>query len=251
MPSVATSMPIFWTSCLDVPPKFSIAPARYINASMHSTPGVLSRKVEAGRGGRVASYCADTPKADLCDPPTMVGFSRNVRPCKHRCLPARPQARPVGQIPIAREPGSTARDGTASHTSPKRQRGIVDSAITQNIIAASIIRSLAALRANIGADLIQEPASERPRFCVACRFHPRSATASDRATSGGRRCRLTVGRIGNPSRESLGPGMFPSAGRLGERFIALARSVYQQNDRRAAIKRRINERLGYEIMEAE
>jgi hypothetical protein len=43
--------------------------------------------------------------------------------------------------------------------------------------------------------------------------------------------------------------MFPSAGRLGERFIALARSVYQQNDRRAAIKRRINERLGSEIIE--
>jgi hypothetical protein len=29
----------------------------------------------------------------------------------------------------------------------------------------------------------------------------------------------------------------------------LARSVYQQNDRRAEVKRRINERLGAEIME--
>jgi hypothetical protein len=34
-----------------------------------------------------------------------------------------------------------------------------------------------------------------------------------------------------------------------ERFIATARSVYQHNDRRAAIKRRINERLGSEIIE--
>jgi hypothetical protein len=39
------------------------------------------------------------------------------------------------------------------------------------------------------------------------------------------------------------------SGDFGERFIALARSVYQQNDRRAAIKRRINERLGSEIIE--
>ena len=36
---------------------------------------------------------------------------------------------------------------------------------------------------------------------------------------------------------------------FGQRFIDLARSVYQQNDRRAAIKRRINERLGSEIIE--
>ena len=63
------------------------------------------------------------------------------------------------------------------------------------------------------------------------------------------RCRFTVGRIGNPSHQSLGPGMFPSAGRLGERFIAPAPSVYQQNDRRAAIKRQFNERLGSEIIE--
>ena len=34
MPSVATSMPIFWTSCLEAPPNFSIAPARYITASI-------------------------------------------------------------------------------------------------------------------------------------------------------------------------------------------------------------------------
>jgi Family of unknown function (DUF6165) len=39
------------------------------------------------------------------------------------------------------------------------------------------------------------------------------------------------------------------AGDFGQRFIDLARSVYQQNDRRAAIKRRINERLGSEIIE--
>jgi hypothetical protein len=57
------------------------------------------------------------------------------------------------------------------------------------------------------------------------------------------------GRIGNPSHESLGPSMFPSAGRLGEQFIARARSDYQQNDRRAAIKGRISERLGSELIE--
>ena len=34
-----------------------------------------------------------------------------------------------------------------------------------------------------------------------------------------------------------------------QRFIELARSVYQRNDRRAAIKRRINQRLGSEIIE--
>jgi Family of unknown function (DUF6165) len=39
------------------------------------------------------------------------------------------------------------------------------------------------------------------------------------------------------------------AGDFGQQFIELARSVYQQNDRRAAIKRRINERLGSEIIE--
>jgi len=34
-----------------------------------------------------------------------------------------------------------------------------------------------------------------------------------------------------------------------ERFIALARSVYRENDRRAALKRRINELSGSEIVE--
>jgi hypothetical protein len=36
---------------------------------------------------------------------------------------------------------------------------------------------------------------------------------------------------------------------FGPRFIELSRSVYETNDRRAAIKRRINERLGSEIVE--
>ena len=36
---------------------------------------------------------------------------------------------------------------------------------------------------------------------------------------------------------------------FGETFIALARSVYINNDERAAIKRRINEALGSEIVE--
>ncbi len=39
------------------------------------------------------------------------------------------------------------------------------------------------------------------------------------------------------------------AGDFGPRFIELARSVYQNNDHRAAIKRRINERLGSQIVE--
>jgi hypothetical protein len=39
------------------------------------------------------------------------------------------------------------------------------------------------------------------------------------------------------------------AGDFGQQFIELARSVYQQNDRRAAIERRINQRLGPEIIE--
>ena len=38
-------------------------------------------------------------------------------------------------------------------------------------------------------------------------------------------------------------------GDFGHRFIDLARSVYETNDRRAAVKRRINERLGSEIIE--
>ena len=38
-----------------------------------------------------------------------------------------------------------------------------------------------------------------------------------------------------------------SAGESGPRFVELARAVYQNNDRRAAVKRRINECLGSEI----
>jgi hypothetical protein len=38
-------------------------------------------------------------------------------------------------------------------------------------------------------------------------------------------------------------------GEFGSRFIALARSVYQLNDQRAAIKRRINEWCGSPWME--
>lgn len=40
-----------------------------------------------------------------------------------------------------------------------------------------------------------------------------------------------------------------AASRFGPRFVALARSVYRHNDRRAAIKRRINELLGSAILE--
>ncbi|PKL95605.1 MAG: hypothetical protein CVV18_04830, partial [Gammaproteobacteria bacterium HGW-Gammaproteobacteria-8] len=36
---------------------------------------------------------------------------------------------------------------------------------------------------------------------------------------------------------------------FGERFVELARSVYRTNDRRAAIKRQINEQLGSTIVE--
>jgi hypothetical protein len=36
---------------------------------------------------------------------------------------------------------------------------------------------------------------------------------------------------------------------FGPRFIELARSVYRQNDQRAALKRRINELLGSELVE--
>ncbi len=39
------------------------------------------------------------------------------------------------------------------------------------------------------------------------------------------------------------------AGEFGPRFIELARSVYRTNDRRAAVKRRINERLGSTLIE--
>lgn len=38
-------------------------------------------------------------------------------------------------------------------------------------------------------------------------------------------------------------------GEFGERFIALARSVYRTNDRRAAVKRQINEGAGAGIVE--
>ena len=38
-------------------------------------------------------------------------------------------------------------------------------------------------------------------------------------------------------------------GDFGPRFIELARSVYITNDRRAAVKRQINDRLGSEIVE--
>jgi tetratricopeptide (TPR) repeat protein/ADP-heptose:LPS heptosyltransferase len=38
-------------------------------------------------------------------------------------------------------------------------------------------------------------------------------------------------------------------GDFGDRFVELAKSVYENNDRRAAVKRRINERLGSEIVE--
>ncbi|NBB92521.1 MAG: hypothetical protein GVY32_05045 [Gammaproteobacteria bacterium] len=37
--------------------------------------------------------------------------------------------------------------------------------------------------------------------------------------------------------------------RFGERFVTLARLVYQRNDERAALKRRINELLGSAILE--
>ncbi|MEX1179711.1 MAG: DUF6165 family protein [Cucumibacter sp.] len=40
-----------------------------------------------------------------------------------------------------------------------------------------------------------------------------------------------------------------AAARFGPRFIALARAVYRTNDRRAAIKRRINEVLGSALVE--
>jgi len=40
-----------------------------------------------------------------------------------------------------------------------------------------------------------------------------------------------------------------AAGDFGPAFVALARSVYQQNDRRAAIKKRINLHLGSAIVE--
>lgn len=39
------------------------------------------------------------------------------------------------------------------------------------------------------------------------------------------------------------------AGRFDDRFIQLARSVYRENDRRAAIKRQINDLTGSELVE--
>ena len=39
------------------------------------------------------------------------------------------------------------------------------------------------------------------------------------------------------------------AGDFGPSFVALARSVYHTNDKRAAIKRRINELLGSDLLE--
>lgn len=39
------------------------------------------------------------------------------------------------------------------------------------------------------------------------------------------------------------------AGDFGSHFVALARSVYRDNDRRAALKRRINELLGSPLVE--
>jgi post-segregation antitoxin (ccd killing protein) len=43
--------------------------------------------------------------------------------------------------------------------------------------------------------------------------------------------------------------MLEAAGDFGAQFIALARSVYKENDNRAALKRRINEMLGSPIVE--
>lgn len=40
-----------------------------------------------------------------------------------------------------------------------------------------------------------------------------------------------------------------ATGRFDDRFVALARSVYRQNDRRAALKRQVNELLGSELVE--
>jgi len=40
-----------------------------------------------------------------------------------------------------------------------------------------------------------------------------------------------------------------AAQRFGAEFVALARSVYQHNDERAAIKRRVNEKLGSALIE--
>ncbi|MEE4304309.1 MAG: DUF6165 family protein [Wenzhouxiangella sp.] len=37
--------------------------------------------------------------------------------------------------------------------------------------------------------------------------------------------------------------------RFGDRFVELARSVYLHNDERAVLKKRVNERLGSEIVE--
>lgn len=43
--------------------------------------------------------------------------------------------------------------------------------------------------------------------------------------------------------------LMEAAGRFDDRFVTLARSVYRQNDQRAAIKRQINDLLGSELVE--
>jgi len=45
----------------------------------------------------------------------------------------------------------------------------------------------------------------------------------------------------------VGPGAQPLI--FGPQFVQLARSVYRQNDRRATLKRQINELLGSKIIE--
>jgi uncharacterized membrane protein YccC len=42
---------------------------------------------------------------------------------------------------------------------------------------------------------------------------------------------------------------YERAGRFDQRFVELARSIYRDNDRRAALKRQINELTGSEIVE--
>ena len=61
----------------------------------------------------------------------------------------------------------------------------------------------------------------------------------------GRAARRQRGAVGHRRRD---PGC-ERDGDFGPQFVELARSVYQTNDRRAAIKRRINERLGSQIVE--
>jgi hypothetical protein len=42
---------------------------------------------------------------------------------------------------------------------------------------------------------------------------------------------------------------YERAGTFGPEFVAAARAVYRNNDRRAAVKRRINERVGSRFVE--